>query len=266
MMDGLCFMLSGKTGFFKKPDVNVETYFTYNNIHKPALLGLLGAILGLKGHSQLTSENQSIFQNNKLTKKKEDKLPLNEGFPEYYDFLHQLKVAITPNISRGVFPKKIQVFNNSVGYASKEKGGNLIVREQWLEQPSWTVMILDDDSIDSFIFTKLKSYLLHKETHYIPYLGKNDHPATIENVKEIAFELAKGEFVDSLFKAKSCTILGWDEKKGTGNPFLFREISPNSLNDKYHFYEYETFLLTNQNLESLPENTYSYDENNYYFF
>lgn len=28
-----------------------------------------------------------------------------------------------------------------MGYASKEQGGNLIVKEQWLEKPKWEISI-----------------------------------------------------------------------------------------------------------------------------
>ena len=40
-MKALKFTLSGETAFFKKPDVNTYLYFTYGNIHKIALLGLI---------------------------------------------------------------------------------------------------------------------------------------------------------------------------------------------------------------------------------
>ena len=52
-MEILKFKLSGKSAFFKKPEVNTYCYFTYGNIHKIALLGILGAILGYKGYSQM---------------------------------------------------------------------------------------------------------------------------------------------------------------------------------------------------------------------
>lgn len=57
-MKAISFKLSGKTACFRKPDVNVYTYFTYNNIHKPALLGLLGAIVGFGGYTQLFEKNR----------------------------------------------------------------------------------------------------------------------------------------------------------------------------------------------------------------
>jgi len=126
-MQAVKFKLYGKTGFLKKPDVNVNTYFTYNNIHKVALLGVLGAIIGLGGHIQ---QNQ-IFNDNKKSN--------NLEYPDFYMKLKDLKVSIIPQARAGYFTKKIQVFNNTVGYASKEKGRNLVVREQWLENPSWEI-------------------------------------------------------------------------------------------------------------------------------
>jgi len=49
-MKSLRFTLSGRAACFRQPDVNTQVYFTYNNIHKVALLGLLGAVLGLSGY------------------------------------------------------------------------------------------------------------------------------------------------------------------------------------------------------------------------
>ena len=45
-MRALKFTLSGKNAFFKKPEVNAYFYFTYGQIHRVALLGILGAIVG----------------------------------------------------------------------------------------------------------------------------------------------------------------------------------------------------------------------------
>lgn len=45
------FDLKADFGFFKKPDIN-DIYLTYNMLHKPALLGILGAIVGLQGFQE----------------------------------------------------------------------------------------------------------------------------------------------------------------------------------------------------------------------
>ncbi len=264
MKKAISFKLSGKTACFRKPDVNQYAYFSYNNIHKPALLGLLGAIIGLGGHIQLHNENRKIEEENKAIKKKADKKPLNDGYPEFYEKLQELKVSIIPLAPHGYFSKKIQVFNNSVGYASREIGGNLIVREQWLENPSWQIMILDDGSSE---YKKLKDYLIEGKSVFIPYLGKNDHPAKIDDVKEIELStelvLDDGIYMNSLFVKNSDKIDGW-QKEGE-QPFLFQEISPIKLQEEYHFYEYETLVFTNIGIENTPKNSYSYKEKNYAF-
>lgn len=257
-MDALSFEIGGKTAIFKKPDVNSYAYFTYNNIHKPALLGIFGAIIGLAGYNKLYEQNRGL---------KKGQLGYNDGFPEYYEKLKDLKVSIIPlsnsKENRGYFTKKIQTFNNSVGYASFEQGGNLVVREQWLENPKWQIIILDNQSE---VFKKIKDYLLNKKTEFIPYLGKNDHPANIKNVEEISLDknlyLEQGLYIDSLF-IQNGEIDGY-EKEGEV-PFLFKEVSPISLEKDLHFYEYKTLCFTNIEIDKKPENCFSYKNKNYAF-
>ena len=160
-MKALSFEIGAKTAIFKKPDVNSYAYFTYNNIHKPALLGILGAIIGLKGYTSLHKEKETLDLKIKEAKGKEKKelqelkKSLDSSYPEYYEKLKDLKVSIIPLAKNGYFTKKIQTFNNSVGYASKELGGNLIVREQWLEKPKWQILILENESLE---YKKIKEF------------------------------------------------------------------------------------------------------------
>lgn len=257
-MKAISFEISGKTAIFKKPDVNSYAYFTYNNIHKPALLGILGAIIGLDGYTKLYDENR---------KAKEEKTGSNDGFPDYYEKLKDLKVSIIPMTDKepntGYFSKKIQTFNNSVGYASQELGGNLIVREQWLENPKWQIMILENETEE---YKKIKEYLLNKKATYIPYLGKNDHFANIDKVQEITLDenlyLKDGLYLDSLFIKKG-EINGY-EREGK-LPFIFQEVSPISLQKDFHFYEYETLCFTNCELDEKPENSFSFENKNFVF-
>lgn len=251
-MNAISFKLSGKTACFRKPDVNAYAYFTYNNIHKPALLGLLGAIIGLGGYNQLFEKNRDL---------KKGSLEYDDGFPEFYQVLKDLKISIIPLAKNGYFSKKIQVFNNSVGYASFEEGGNLIVREQWLENPAWQIIILDDDSK---VYQKIKEYLEKGKAIYIPYLGKNDHFANISEVKCIELAESKGEFIDSLFIKKFDKLNGW-AREDDDNPYFFQEVSPYSLQKEYHFYEFQPLVFTNYEVEKFPEDTYNYDGKNYTF-
>ena len=55
------------------------------------------------------------------------------------------KLYTLPHNKKGYFSKKMQYYNNSVGYASKEQGGNLIIKEQWLEDPCWYIVVLLDN-------------------------------------------------------------------------------------------------------------------------
>lgn len=253
-MNAISFKLSGKTACFRKPDVNQFAYFTYNNIHKPALLGLLGAIIGLGGYTQLYNENKG---------KKPNQLDYNHGYPEFYEKLQNLKVSITPLAPNGYFSKKIQVFNNSVGYASQEMGGNLIVREQWLENPSWQIMILDDAS-DAY--KKIVDYLQNKKAIFIPYLGKNDHFANIDDIKLLKFDSAIEEIrISSLFDEKILEI-SKIQPRGSELSYYFKEISPFNLQEKYHFYEYKSLVFTNHKINSGDYcDIYSLDGKNYAF-
>lgn len=270
-MKAISFEISGKTAIFKKPDVNSYAYFTYNNIHKPALLGILGAIIGLDGYTKLYDENR---------KAKEEKSGYNDGFPDYYEKLKDLKVSIIPMTDKepntGYFSKKIQTFNNSVGYANgmvsgisekalqeRRDSSNLVIREQWLENPKWQIILLENETEE---YKRIKEYLLNKKAVYIPYLGKNDHFANIDKVQEIILDknlyLEEGLYIDSLF-IKNGKIDGY-EKEGE-LPFIFQEVSPVSLQKDFHFYEYETLCFTNCELGKKPENCFSFGNKNFVF-
>jgi len=45
----ISFDVAGDFGFFRKPDTNDGIQLSYNLIHKPSVLGILGAIAGLAG-------------------------------------------------------------------------------------------------------------------------------------------------------------------------------------------------------------------------
>ena len=211
-MQVLKFDLKGKTAFFKSPEVNL-CYFTYGNIHKPVLLGIFGAIMGYKGY--------------------------NNGYdvyPEYYERLQHLKVSIIPGEERGVFDKKFQNFNNSVGYASQEQGGNLIVREQWLENPKWTIYV----SLNSDESLKLADMIKNRECVYMPYLGKNDHPAVIENVEILSIEETEAEDqrIHSLAPADDLEF-DWDDAL-----YRYEEYLPAVLTERTNQYQMKKFVLT----------------------
>ena len=240
----LKFTLSGKTAFFKKPDVNTYLYFTYGNIHKVALLGMFGAILGYSGYNQMKIGN--------LSKKTDKKASKEVVFPEFYDKLQNVKISIVPNNEKGFIPKKVQTFNNSVGYASKEQGGNLIVKEQWLENPSWDIYVLIDDEESK----KVAEYVLNHKTIYQPYLGKNDHYANITNAELLEEsdikELINTNKVNSLYPKKSfefdMAVNDFDDFTDDDiqeKLFKYEEQLPIGLDENTNMYISETLIYTN---------------------
>lgn len=240
MIEALKFTLSGKNAFFKKPDVNTYLYFTYGHIHKVALLGILGAIVGYDGYGQ-----------KKWTKTKKDEYI--EEYPEFYEKLKDLKVSIMPSKGCEYIAKKVHTFNNSVGYASKETGGNLIVKEQWLEDPSWDIyIILDTDEAKN-----IAEYILNRKTIYTPYLGKNDHLADISSPEKI--EIEKKSFIGDSISIKSLypKDIGKIDLEGTEELeeeysisfFKYEERLPLSLDGKLNKYETVSFVFTNMLIE-----------------
>lgn len=235
-VEALTFDLKGKSAFFKKPDANT-LYFTYNNIHKIALLGLLGAVAGFSGRNH--------------------QLP-DEVYPGFYEKLKGLKICILPDSPKSYFSKKIQSFNNSVGYASREEGGNLIVSEQWLENPSWHIYIMNDGEVAAKDYEKVKLHLLNKECVYPPYLGKNDHPAVIESCSKVLLQPAVCEYFHCLFPADTANIHPYDTWNGSENGFIFKERAPYALSKSYNYYEFRDFIFTSYKLQDSLETEYTY--------
>ncbi len=178
-------------GMFKKPDINDKLYLTYNCIHKPAILGIFGAILGFNGYGHNPEGNSEIF-------------------PEYYIKLRDLEIGIQPlNSNDGIFQKFVISYNNSVGYANFD-GGNLIVNEQTLINPEYKIFVKLDRSNSHH--EKLFKFLKSNESEYIPYFGKNEFPMYWDNFIEYqgsSFDPSKadeGFRIDSLFFLNSSTV------------------------------------------------------------
>ncbi len=246
-MNIIKFTLGGKFAFFKKPDVNSYYYFTYCNIHKIALLGIFGAILGYSGYNKMSFDR-------KYNGKTQD-------FPEFYEKLKHLELSVLPhniNIS-----KKVQIFNNSVGYASKELGGNLIIKEQWLENPCWDIYLALKCEESEKICTALQK----NEYVYLPYLGKNDHLANIINVRLItdAKKLDDAVKIDSLFKKSSAEFSNRIPKDI--KVYKHEEFLPYSFEITTNKYEFENFIYSNALLEINADTiVYKVEDKNIVFF
>lgn len=228
-MEILKFTLSGRTAFFKIPEVNSYVYFSYEHIHKVSLLGLLGAVMGYGGYNSQGEKE----------------------YPEFYEKLKDIKVSIMPKNTNGSFSKKIQIFNNSVGYAN-EDGGILNVKEQWLEDVEWDIFIKIEDTE---IHKELKERMKNFNFEYTIYLGKNDHLATINNVEILQGEnfLEDESEINSLFMKKDIegfleeefNILGLEEDE-IKYDYKYEEKLPISLDNISNQYKVESLIFTNK--------------------
>ncbi|MDD4001134.1 MAG: type I-B CRISPR-associated protein Cas5b [Bacilli bacterium] len=237
----ISFDLKSDFAFFKKPDYNVGIQLSYNMLHKPALLGILGAIIGLEGYKE------------------------NEKPPKYFEKLKHLQIGIMPlNHENGNYQKTVLRYTNGIGYANKD--GNLLVDETMLITPSYRCFLLLD--IEQVLEKKLYSYILAQQAEYIPYLGKNEFQAWIEEPMEYSY---KPLTVDASFSIDSLFVKSGIVKEQIvapeisfdfsliGGSFTYFERLPIGFNEELMQYEMAEFALTDWKMkpESRTPNLYS---------
>jgi CRISPR-associated protein Cas5h len=250
----LSFDIKADFGMLKKPDTNEPVYLTFNMLHKPALLGILGAIAGMKGFVK------------------------NGELPEYYEKLKDIQVSFMPlhdedsgkkYHENGNFSKTIIKYNNSTGMASEETGGNLMVSEQTLIAPAFRCFVLLDTEIAEQKI--LHDNILAYKAEYVPYLGKNECSLWWENATELEYKefRAGGDFIiNSLFvneesvkngKKKPRFVPG--KRKDFNNlPFVYFENLPHSyLGAPLFQYNYLPFAFTNFEFREEYSPSYSFN-------
>lgn len=227
----ISFKIKAEKGFLKKPDINDGMYLTYNMLHKPAILGVLGAIIGLEGYKE------------------------NQKWPQYYELLGHIPVGVKPEDSdNGTFQKTVIAYNNTTGFASNEAGGNLIVREQTLINPSYTIYLLLDTAskIEKQLYENIKT----QSAVFLPYLGKNDYSAWWDKddfgeYDYTEFSSGKRFSVDTIFKKDApisnhaVQLMGRATKKISAKEFFYFERLPIGFNREFFQYEMADFSFTN---------------------
>ncbi len=220
-------------GMLKKPDTNEPVYLTFNMLHKPVLLGIIGAIIGLEG----------FREKGKL--------------PEYYLKLKRLQVGIQPlRHENGNFQKTTIAYNNTTGMASKEQGGNLIVTEQTLVAPAFRCYFYLDT--DNELHRKIDENLSNYHAEYLPYLGKNEFSVWWKNYREydsVGFTPKDNFKINSIFikdkpvkggKAEEYFDL-FADLSDKGNSFIYFERLPISYMEvapKQYQYEFQNFAFS----------------------
>jgi len=230
------FIIKSEFGMFKKPDINDKIFITYNMIHKPYILGILGAIMGYEGHSQ------------NLDKTK---------MPQYYENLKDIRIAISPSSANGgIFKKEFIIFNNTTNGAISN------ITEQTLVKPAYRIYLeLDDENSEH---KKLIDNLKNNEAIYPPYMGKNEFSLWWDNF-HIHSKFEKIENVEKfqvksiIKKPENFVLKNSGYKERTTNYFYLFERLPIGFDEYLKQYIYHEFLYTNaifksdNNLENLYE-------------
>lgn len=238
--------ISAAFGFLKKPDINDGIYLTYNSLHKPAIQGILGAILGFSGYSFEGAMKET-------------------DIPEYRKRLENLRIGIMPlQSSNGNFQKETITYTNTVGYANVKIvkreliPQNLIINEQTLLKPSYRLFLELDDSKE--LQNELKRRLRENEAEFIPYLGKNEHQLWWSNFRE--WEMMESPFqpkdaykIDSLFlkETEDERLLTPQRRISLGEDtqpkFVYFERLPKGWSKNLPQYDLGEFLFTNYSLD-----------------
>lgn len=233
----ISFTIKSEFGMFKKPDINDKIFITYNMIHKPYLLGILGAIMGYDGYAQNSDKSK---------------------MPEFYKKLKNIRVAIAPSDSNGgIFKKEFIIFNNTTN------GTISNITEQTLINPAYRIYL----ELDDIEHKKLIDDLQENRAVYPPYMGKNEFSLWWDDFKiHNKFEKieTKEKFrVKTIIKKPENFILknsGYKER--TTNYFYLFERLPIGFDEQLKQYIYHDFLYTNSVFKTNKglENLYESDE------
>ena len=235
----ISFDLQADFAFFKKPDHNVGILLSYNMLHKPALLGILGAIIGLEGYQ----------------KKGE--------LPEYYHKLKDIPVGIEPLEGfheKGNFQKTSVKYTNTVGYANDD--GNLLVEETMLVKPAYRCYLLLD--LENELHAKLYAYLKSGQAEYVPYLGKNEFQAWwIDEMGKSSFHEYDFELDNE--RKESFQVKTVFQKQGIMKEGIEEEDTSDNYNPFELVFTPKSFMYFERLPSGFDANLFQYDIKEYVF-
>ena len=166
-MKGFQLIVSGSWGHFKKPETN-NNPLTHDLITKTALIGMIGAVLGIERHE------------------------MRELFPQFSeDFLYS--VSLLNSV------KKVSWGFSSRTAINPSKAGSPKYFE-FLQNPKFKISLALKDKRSQKEFDDFVDSVKNKESIYTPVLGWHNCPANLEFVSEGIFSEAKtGEFKTTSF-------------------------------------------------------------------
>lgn len=201
---------------------------TYKHIHKCAILGILGSVIGIeKTHTRMT----------------EDRIP------NCYKELEDIKVAVVPH--EDLFSEKTITITETVGFL--HLGTNFVSKTKVLVHPKWTIYVFGNGNK---YYDKIKQNLLNQDFYYIPYLGVNFCTASINNVEVLeGEEIKKVSHIDSIFDANIKHYEDEEEEEERiSSGLMFLPIGYNHETKRYNTKEMiytNDFIDKNQEIENI---------------
>jgi len=152
------FQIKGEFAFFKNK-INIRENYSYHSIHKPAILGILGAILGMDGFSD--------FKKNKTI--------------QYIDELSdKIKVSIIKKMDTLFVKSKIN--DSTMLQITSDREKVIQQTEYFLDNPLFEIYL---DISDNELFDNIYDKLFDNNFVFEPVLGKSYLHCSISNVEKI---------------------------------------------------------------------------------
>lgn len=231
-MKGFQFEVGGNWGHFKKPETN-NNPLTHDLITKTALIGLMGAVLGIERH------------------------PMRDKFPQFSEDL-LYSVSLLKPVKKVSWGFSSRTAINPVNPGSPKYF-------EFLKSPKFKVSLALKNNRSLGDFEQFSKALKAEECVYTPVLGWHNCPANLKFLNEGSFsKLKNGKFeTQSFVKPDGYKIsfekefrIGFDKlpTHQTNNfwnkPDMYREIIypdyPNTLQLEGLYYEYQTQNITEQ--------------------
>ena len=124
--------------------------------------------------------------------------------------------------------------------------------------------------LDSDTALELSDAIINSKCIYVPYLGKNDHPADITNASVLKGCPLSEEYIkiDSLFLKDNVEYADpsdYEEEYLGVKLFKYEESLPMGLDENTQMYLYDTFVNTNIPITQYNGDVYNAEGNNIVF-
>jgi CRISPR-associated protein Cas5h len=114
--------------------------------------------------------------------------------------------------------------------------------------------------MDTTVFENLKRAIIHRQSVYVPYLGKNDHMAVIDNPRVCESTLIRDvhEINSLYYEIPGIIFDDFADPPENSSFYYFEEMMPWKLDPKLNYYKFRTVCLTNKFIESIPRKSVFY--------